>query len=224
MKASESTSWGMLDAAGGGDREARACFAMRYEPLVRAYFAARWRHPPLIHELDDAVQDVFVECLRSDGLLERAQADRPGGFRAYLFGLVRNVARRFESRRMPPRRTSDIAPEALAADEDRLSRVFDRAWARSIMRQAAERQAGQAALAGVEAQRRLELLRLRFQEDLPIREIAQRWQADPAAVHRDYAKAREEFREALKDVLRAYSAAEGEALERECAELLALLA
>jgi RNA polymerase sigma-70 factor (ECF subfamily) len=92
------------------------------------------------------------------------------------------------------------------------------------MRQAAERQAGCAALAGVEAQRRLELLRLRFQEDLPIREIAQRWQADPAAVHRDYTKAREEFREALKDVLRAYSAAEGQALERECAELLALLA
>ena len=79
-------------------------------------------------------------------------------------------------------------------------------------------------VAGVEAQRRLELLRLRFQEDLPIRVIAQRWQVDAAALHRDYAKAKEEFREALKDVLRAYFAAEGAALERECAELLTLLA
>ncbi len=222
MTSSESTSWGMLDAAGSGDREARARFAVRYEPIVRAYFSARWRHPPLSNERDDAIQDVFVECLKAGGLLERAQADRPGGFRAFLYGLVRNVARRFESKRIPP--GGDVDPDAFAADEATLSHAFDRAWARSIMRQAAERQAGYAALAGIDAQRRLELLRLRFQEDLPIREIAERWNADPVLLHRDYAKAREEFLESLKDVLGAYSAAQGAALERECTELLALLA
>jgi RNA polymerase sigma factor (sigma-70 family) len=224
MGASDSTSWSMLDAAAGGDREARARFAERYEPAVRAYLAARWRHPPLLHELDDAVQDVFVECLRSGGILERARADSPGGFRAFLYGLVRNVARRHEARREPPGEIGGVDPDALAAEEDSPSRVFDRAWARCIMREAAERQAAAAALAGPEARRRLELLRMRFQEALPIREIARRWEADPATLHRDYAKAREEFRTALKAAISSHHAVEGAALERECEGLLSLLA
>jgi RNA polymerase sigma-70 factor (ECF subfamily) len=225
MAASESTSWGMLDAAAAGDQTARTHFAARYEPLVRAYFAARWRHSPLIHELDDAVQDVFVECLRSGGILDRAQPDRPGGFRAFLYGLVRNVARRIEARRVPHPGGSDaVDPNAIAAREDTLSHVFDRAWAKAIMREAAEHQAAFAAVAGADAMRRLELLRLRFQEDLPIREIAERWHTDAALLHRDYAKARDEFRTALKNVLATHHAIAGEALDRECAELLALLA
>jgi RNA polymerase sigma-70 factor (ECF subfamily) len=102
--------------------------------------------------------------------------------------------------------------------------VFDRAWAKAIMREAAEHQAAFAAVAGADAMRRLELLRLRFQEDLPIREIAERWHTDAALLHRDYAKARDEFRTALKNVLATHHAIAGEALDRECAELLALLA
>jgi RNA polymerase sigma factor (sigma-70 family) len=218
-----STCWEMLEAAAAGSREARARFAERYEPLVRTYFAARWRNPPLRFELDDAVQEVFVECLKSGGILQKAQPDRPGGFRAFLYGLIRNVARRFESRRSPLG-NGELAPEAIPADEDTYSRVFDRAWAKSVMREAANRQAALAAQSDPEAVRRHELLRLRFQEDLPIREIAERWQVDPAQLHREYAKAREEFRAALKDVLASFHAVRGAALERECADLLALLA
>lgn len=223
MAATDSTCWGMLDEAARGSREARSRFAERYEPMVRAYLAARWRHGPLIAELDDAVQDVFVECLRAGGVLEKARADRPGGFRAFLYGLIRNVARRFEGRRSG-RDRADVDPDVLEADEDSLSRVFDRAWAKGVMREAAERQAEVAAARGPEAKRRLDLLRLRFQDDLPIREIARLWQEDPAMLHRDYAKARDEFRSALMDVLASHIPARGPALERECSDLLALLA
>jgi RNA polymerase sigma factor (sigma-70 family) len=223
MEDTGSTCWEMLDAAVAGNRAARSSFAQRYEPLVRTYLAARWRNPPLLSELDDAIQEVFVECLKSGGVLQKAKPDRPGGFRPFLYGLIRNVARRFESCRPSPDR-AEIEPEAIPSDEDTYSRVFDRAWAKSVMREAGDRQAANAALAGPEAMKRVELLRLRFQEDLPIREIAERWHSDPAHLHREYAKAREEFRTALKDVLASFHAVGGAALERECTELLAMLA
>ena len=38
------------------------------------------------------------------------------------------------------------------------------------------------------------LLRLRFEEGLPIREIARRWDSDAARVHKHYARAREAYR------------------------------
>ena len=223
MPGPESTCWGMLDAAAGGCRESRSQFAERYQPMVRAYLLARWRRTPLADDLDDAVQDVFVECLRAGGGLERVRADRPGGFRAFLYGLVRNVARRFEQTRAARGQPTGIDPDAIQAEEDTFSRVFDRAWARSVMREAADRQAEAAETAGAEALLRLDLLRLRFQEGLPIREIARRWQADPASLHREYAKARDEFRHALRDILASRHAVGGEALDRECSELLAML-
>ena len=43
-------------------------------------------------ELEDVVQEVFVTCFKEDGPLSRADPERPGGFRAYLYGVVRNVA------------------------------------------------------------------------------------------------------------------------------------
>ena len=44
--------------------------------------------------------------LRAGGLLDRARADQPGGFRAFLYGAVRNVALRAEARR-----ARQLAPE-----------------------------------------------------------------------------------------------------------------
>lgn len=212
----------MLDAAVAGSREARARFAERYEPLIRAYLVARWKYPPLLYEIDDAVQEVFIECLRAGGILEKAEPNRPGGFRAFLYGLVRNVARRVEARRRPAN-SAEIEPEVIPSDEETFSRVFDRAWAKSVMREAAQRQKVAAGVLGEAAQKRVELLRLRFQEDLPIRDIAERWNADPVHLHREYAKARDEFRAALKEVLASFHGVGGEALERECTELLGLL-
>jgi RNA polymerase sigma-70 factor (ECF subfamily) len=226
MASNDSTCWTVLrDAAAGADA-AREAFARRYEPAVRAYLAARWRGTPSVQELDDAVQEVFVECLRTGGALERARPDRPGGFRAFLYGLVRNVALRFEGRRA--RGEARLAPgpidaEDLPAREDSLSRVFDRAWAKSIMREAAERQAERAETLGPAARRRVELLRLRFREGLPIREVARLWGDDPAALHHEYARAREEFKAALIDVMGFYHPDSPAEAERECEGLLDLL-
>jgi RNA polymerase sigma factor (sigma-70 family) len=222
----DSTSWTVLREAAAGSCAARESFARRYEPMVRAYLAARWKGSPLVQALDDAAQEVFLECLRQGGGLERARPDRPGGFRAFLYGLVRNVALRFEQRRA--RGLSRLAPEPVAADElpareDSISRVFDRAWARAVMREAAARQAERAETLGQAARRRVELLRLRFQEGLPIREVARLWQDDPATLHHEYARAREEFKAALLDIMTAYHPDSPGQAERESADLLDLL-
>jgi RNA polymerase sigma-70 factor (ECF subfamily) len=225
MSQSDSTCWTVLRDAAAGDGAARAEFAARYAPMVRAYFAARWRHGTLVQDLDDAVQEVFVECLRQGGVLQRADAGRPGGFRAYFYGLVRNVARRIEQERarQPGQPAGSGAAAERASDEESLSHVFDRAWARSVMREAAARQAEWAEREGEPARRRVELLRLRFQEGMPIRDIARLWAADAAALHHDYARARNEFKAALLDVMSFYHPGSPDAAERECAALLDLL-
>src|SRR5205085_10915889 len=88
MGARDSTCWTLLRDAAAGGEASRAEFAARYAPAVRAYLAARWRGSKLLRELDDTIQDVFIECLRDGGLLDRARADRPGGFRAFFYGAV----------------------------------------------------------------------------------------------------------------------------------------
>lgn len=219
----DSTCWTTLRAAAGGRLDARAAFAERYAPMIRAYLAARWRSSPLLDDLDDAIQDVFVECLRQGGGLESARADRPGGFRAFLFGIVRHVAQRLERRRARSRERSGAETDEPEADETSLARAFDRAWARAILREAAELQERRASGRDESARRRVDLLRLRFRDGLPIRAIARAWDLEPAALHHEYARARAEFRAALIDVLAFHHPAAPEEIERECRELLALL-
>jgi RNA polymerase sigma-70 factor (ECF subfamily) len=217
----------MIHAAAAGSREDRSTFALRYAPAIRAYLGARWRGTPRVEHIDDAVQEVFLECFRPGGALEHAGEGRGGGFRAYLYGLVRNVALRVEERRgrakefQPP---SGIVMEDVASSERTLSSVFDRAWAEVIVQEAAARQAEMAPQKGPAAERRLEILRLRFHENLPIREIARLWDDDPARLHHEYALAKDEFRSCLLEVIRFHdpSATRGDA-ERECETLLGLL-
>jgi RNA polymerase sigma factor (sigma-70 family) len=222
----DSTCWTLLRDAAAGGEVPRAEFAARYAPVVRAYLAARWRGSDRLNELDDAVQDVFVECLRDGGLLERASADRPGGFRAFLYGAVRNVALRAEERRARrlARDAGDaVDVEAIPGREGSLSRVFDRAWAKAVVREAADRQAALAARRDLAAVRRVELLRLRFHEEMPIREIARLWGTEAAPMHHEYARARQEFLSALRDVIADHHPGTADEVDRECAQLLALL-
>jgi hypothetical protein len=212
----ESTCWTAIRAAAGGDAAARDLFALRYAPIIRAYLAARWRDAPLTRDLDDAVQDVFLACLQPDGLLDRADADQ-GGFRPFLYGAARNIARRFETR--PPRDQASPHLDELAADDPTLSRVFDRAWAAALLREAAEGQATAARQAGPAAVRRVELLRLRFHDSLPIRTIAARWNEDPARLHHEYATARQEFRTALRAVVAFHQPGPAAIIDRACEEL-----
>lgn len=227
MADGESTCWTMIEGAAGADAATREAFARIYEPVVKAYLLARWRSGAVRDHVNDAVQDVFVECFKSGGALSKASRERSGGFRAYLYGIARNVALRVEASRGRKMRGVGGDDDALAqeaTDEPSLSRIFDRSWAESMMREARERQWAAAQALGERSVRRVELLRLRFQDGLPIREIAEKWGEPAEQVHREYAKARDEFRRALLEVIRFHRPDCTAAMaERECAELLGML-
>jgi len=216
----DSTCWSVIRAAAAGSPADREELARRYLGVVRAYLAARWRGLAVSGELGDAVQEVFVECFRRGGALEAVGAGRVPSFRAFLYGVVRNVARRFETPSVHP---AGPLPDEIDANEASQSRLFDRTWAQAIMAEAARLQRERAADRDPEAVRRVELLRLRFEENLPIRAIAERWGVDSAAVHHAYALARKEFRAALLEVVAFHSPGGPEALEQEAAGLLKAL-
>lgn len=222
---SHETCWNLVHAAGAGDAAARAAFTQRYQPVVRAYLQARWHATPLLSELDDAAQDVFIECLRVGGALQRATPGRGMGFRAFLLGVVKNVALHAERARARHRERGVIAIDldALATRDDSSATVFDRAWARAVMREAAELQVLRARAQDAAAERRAEILHLRFHEGLPIREIAKRWGVEAARLHHDYSRARAEFAAALCEVVGEHRVGSAEELDRECARLLSLL-
>jgi RNA polymerase sigma-70 factor (ECF subfamily) len=207
--------------AAAGDAAQREAFARRYGPVVRAFLGARWRRGPLSGEIDDAAQEVFLDCFRAGGALARVDATHEGGFRAFLFGVVRNVARRFEQRRA---RTRERAAEDLldaVAPDDSPSRAFDRAWARATMLVAREIQADRAA-GDAEALRRVVLLRLRFLEGMPMREFAAAWGTDARRLQYEYRKARDEFEAALHEAVRRHHP--DAAVDAEAARLIDLLA
>ena len=219
MSIQESTCWTVIRAAAAGSPAERAELARRYLGVVRAYLAARWRDSHLWVDLDDAVQEVFVECFRQGGALEAVEAGRVPSFRAFLYGVVRNVARRFEYR---PVRAAGPLPE-IAANEEGLSRLFGRAWAQAIMTEAAQLQQQRASVRGPEAVQRVELLRLRFEENLPIRTIAARWGVPAARLHHAYALARQEFKAILLEVVAFHHPGSPAEVEQEAASLLKAL-
>jgi len=221
------TCWELIEGAAAGQDQDRAEFVRRYGGIARAYLTQRWKGSPLLQELDDAVQEVYVECFRENGVLARAHPGHGGGFRAYYFGVIRNVGRRHEQQLK--RRNLGHTPEgfdltSLPSREEGLARAFDRAWAKAIMRQAGEHLRELAAAGDPEAAERIELLRLRFYQDMPIREIAGMWNADAAVLHRQYARARKEFEAALYDVVSWHHSGTPGEIRRESERLLALLA
>jgi RNA polymerase sigma-70 factor (ECF subfamily) len=223
----DSTRWSLIRKAARGLPPDQEDFAAVYGPAARAYLVARWRGTPLLQEVDDAVQEVLLACLRGGGALARADENRPGGFRAFFYGIVRNVA--LHAERSARRRKDRPAAverdlEEVPADDPGLSTAFDRAWAEAIVREAAVRHRELASEGGEQAARRLELLRLRHEEGLPIREIAERQGADPDYLHHQYAKAREDFRKALVEVVSFHHpGASPDAVEAECRKVLEAL-
>jgi DNA-directed RNA polymerase specialized sigma24 family protein len=196
MSPPESTCWTVIRGAAADNGADRAELACRYLDVVRAYLAARWKWATLLADLDDAGQEVFVECFQQGGVLDAATMGRVTSFWAFLYGVSRNVARRFENRPALAALPSDI--EAI---EDGPSRLFERTWARSLMVEAARLQRERARERGVEAIRRVELLRLRFEGNLSIRAIAESWGVPAAGLHHDYALARREFKAILLEVV-----------------------
>jgi RNA polymerase sigma-70 factor (ECF subfamily) len=109
------------------------------------------------------------------------------------------------------------------ADEGSLSRLFERSWAQAVMAEAAALQRRQAEQRGPDAIQRVELLRLRFEEGLPIRAIADRWGVEAAKLHHAYALARQEFRSALLEVVAFHQPGSPAEVEQEATGLLKAL-
>jgi RNA polymerase sigma factor (sigma-70 family) len=175
-------------------------------------------------EVDDGVQEVFIACFKEGGALQRVDASSGQGFRAFLYGVVRNVALHLE--RTAARRAARTHPTIDAEipnEEPSLSRVYDRAYARALMREAADLMAARARESGDAALRRVDILKLRFEEGVPIREIARLWGAKPNELHLEYAKAAREFRAALREVVGLSERCAPDHLDRECERLLQLL-
>ena len=82
------TSWTIIEGAANGSVEARERFVELYTPALEAYLRKRWQQSTYIGSVDDAVQEVFLECFREHGVLAKADPLRPGGFRRFLLGVV----------------------------------------------------------------------------------------------------------------------------------------
>ena len=219
---SSHTRWSLIRGAADGSEAARSEFVRRYDGVVRAYLRTRWQSTPMSDEVDDAVQQVFLDLFRDDGALSRAETGRESGFRGFLFGVVRNVARAAERRRARARERQPISRLDLASIESRepaCEDALDRAWARTLLRDAAELQLERARELGEDALRRHELLGLRYGEDLPVREIAARLGVEAERLHRELPKAREEFRRALLDLVKDLHGGTPAEAERACASM-----
>jgi RNA polymerase sigma factor (sigma-70 family) len=222
----DETCWTMVKAARAGEEDARGVFSRTYLPVIRAYLGARWKSGAYLNDLEDVVQEVFLECFRENGALVRLDPERGVNFRTFLYAVVRNVALRHEERRARNRElqaASTFDPAAHPGQDERLSLVFDRAWATTLLKKAAERQRRMAEAAGPRAVQRVELLRLRIHDGKPIRDIARDWDQDPAFLHHEYARAREEFKQALRDEVAFHRPGAAGDVDRECAVLLALV-
>lgn len=218
-------SWSVITRAAEGDGAARSLFGRSYLPVVRRFLQVRWQGTPLAGDVDDATQEVFLECLREGGVLHRADPGK-GNLRGLLFGVTRNVGARFEERRGGRRETNETDRELLDLIQSRepsASVAFDREWARTLLRLAADRMRERAADRSEAAQMRVELLHVRFQEGLPIKDIARRWGIDAARLHKAYGTARTEFRAVLREVVGEHTARSEADLDREVERVLQLI-
>lgn len=218
----QATCWTLVRDAANGVSGARAEFSDFYGSVVRGFVAARWRPRGVGLDVEDAVQEIFVECFKPGGVLERADPSK-GDFRGLLYGVSRNVVLRFEERAVERGR---IRPEdsawlqEVASDDKGQETLFERSWAHSVMAEAMVR-LRQAAEASTGASRRVKILERRFTDNIGIRDIAAEWGVPAQDVHNDYRKAREEFYRSLKSVV-GYHAPRSD-VAGECRRLLSLL-
>ncbi len=222
----DSTRWTVVLGAAACRDADRDSFCRQYGPVIRAYLAARWRLPSDHERVLDATQEVFLDCLKPNGALSRVDSERATGFRAYLYGVVSNVAavteRRYARQRERQAR-GNVDLDTLAPAEPTLSRVFDRAWAELLLTEAYDLMSKRAGT-DPRGERCITALKLRFREAMPPRDIAERLQAPIDDVYQLLKTGKRRFRAALLTAMATYhpNASEQE-LERRCMDLLALL-
>jgi RNA polymerase sigma-70 factor (ECF subfamily) len=226
MAQNDSTSWSIILGAAARRPADQERFARLYTPLIKAYLAARWRRPVDHEDVGDAAQEVLLQCFRQDGALDSVEPGRESGFRAFLYGVTRNVAamteRKWARSREAQAAHSDVFERA--DDDLSLSQVFDRAWAEVVVREARALLQRRAVMRGGTAVLRARSLELRYQGGLPPREIAPLLGLDVKHVYRLLEDGQVEFQEALLDVMALQVPGTSRAdLEARCGELLQLL-
>ena len=221
MSDAQTTSWHLIAAAAGGDDTARAEFARRYGDDVRGLLRQRWKSGLLLQHIDDACQEVFVECLKPGGVLVRADPAVAAGFRGLLGAVVRNVALRVERRLAQwHRRAAAPLPTDPPGSHTSLAHALDRNWALGLVREAAEEQERRAQTSGPQALLRVKLLRARVHDGQGIAALAAQWGVAAAYLHHQFAKARRDFLRALHGVLERRFPSDSRLQQRERARQL----
>ena len=222
----DTTCWSVVLGAAAGEAWNREKFSRLYGPVIKSYLAARWHVPFDDPEVDDGAQEVFVQIFKPSGALVRLDPARDGGFRAYLFGLVRNVAlmlERSKRRRRARVQTESALVQEPAATTQSCDAVFDRAWVEALAREARELMAHRLRTRGGGTDAAA-LLELRYSDGLPPREIAVRTGLEVQQVYEQLRRAKEEYQKAILDVLAAHHPGSSRSeLEQRCQELGGLL-
>jgi RNA polymerase sigma factor (sigma-70 family) len=192
--------WALVHAAAAGDPQALDRFCRRFGNDLRHWLRLRWRGSPWRHQVDDAAQEVLLECFRPGGALARVDARRCRHFESYLRGVMSNVAARIARREA--RATTRWHPSGLllraggAPDAEPRTRL-DLANVRATIDAAV----GRLELEGATAGHTLaELVRLHFFDGLPVRAIAARWHEPAARIHEQRRRARILLRRSLAGV------------------------
>ncbi len=216
----DTTHWSVVLGAAEGDDVARESFCRTYGRIIRAYLCARWRVRFDHDQVSEGVQEVFLECFKDRGALERVDPARP--FRAFLYGVTAKTALALERRRARNARDGprgDVDLDRVEKDDATLSQVFDREWARMVGGEARALFVERAGSDGARF-RRARCLELRYQKGLPPRDIAKELDVTVERVYEMLHQAKSEYRAALLDVMASHHpGATRSDLERICGEL-----
>lgn len=196
--------WQLARAAATGDEEARTQFWNRHVRAVHLWLWFRWRHSSLRGFVDDATQEVFLECFRPGGALAHLEVDKAAhGVVAFLRGVVRNVAHRLErtqQRQLAHRRQLREAMPMQPANGDDAAERIDTAWQHGQVAAALSRLDREEAGASPHSLRAF--LKAHFEDGLPVHTIAAAWQMKPEHVHELRRRACRRFRDCLLRVMR----------------------
>ena len=219
------TCWDLIEQAASGDHVGQQEFTQLYMPLVKRYLQERWKSSRLAQEIEDAVQEVFVECIRDRGILQQVDPGRGTSFRAFLLGATRNVARRIERKAMGKHAHDQEVTsflDGIESNEERLTQLFEKDWAQAALRGASQLHQDRATEKGGNALVRWQVLGYHFGEGLTAPAIAERIQADVSNVHKWLSRGRQDFAECLHHVV-ARQFREGtpaEEIQLECQRML----
>jgi len=215
-----SSCWELVEAAASDDRVQRSALYARYEPVVRAFFCARWGLDGRHDRVRAAVQETFFELFRPGSPSDHNAYD--ASFRDYLLEVVRETAPPFEERAAEAAQ-HDLAAQLTVENDAVVLHAFDRAWARSLVRQAGALQRERASEHRGGAMLRCQLIEMRFNEGLSLGAAGAKMGLQGETLRTAYAKAGREFAAALREVIREHDPSRPAEVDRTCKNIGRLL-